>query len=125
MPAIIPELMVKDIQTSVDFYKDVLGFSVNELNPNPREPVFAELAFEDSILKLYQETEWKKEFPKFAKSTIGGTIQLRIMVKDIIKLFGKLKPYICQELHQTDYDTHEFSILDPDKYLLVFVQNRE
>jgi uncharacterized glyoxalase superfamily protein PhnB len=121
---ISPELMVKDINQSIAFYHDVLGFEITTKSPEDN-PVFAQLTFNAAEILLYQETAFRQEMPHL-NQPLGGTFALFIDVTNIKSWEKKLqaKTQIIANLHKTDYGTHEFTCLDPDGYTLLFSQTR-
>lgn len=116
---ITPELMVKEILASIAFYQS-LGFSVSAQFPENR-PTFAVVKNDTAQLMLYQEADYRDEFPHLT-NPIGGTVALFINVDDISDFYERLKTNVVKKLHQTDYGTHEFAVLDPDGYTLIFSQ---
>ena len=126
--ALVPELTVLDLDKSLIFYTDLLGFEVVFSRPETR---FAYLQFGDAQLMLDQYAEgrgWgetgRLELP------LGRGLNLQIEVE-------RLEP-ILKRLAKADYSlfvppeenwyrqdneihgNHEFLVQDPDGYLLRF-----
>ena len=115
---LIPELIVSDIQKSLDFYKK-LGF---KLEYERKEDKFAFFSLEGSQLMIEQ-----------GKVTGGKGICFQIQVKNVKKILEKtrqLKARIKQPLKDRWLRKNNsligmrcFQITDPDGYLLMFLQS--
>ena len=120
---ITTELMVDDIQKTIDFYKDILGFKITISVPE-ENPFFVVINNGPVDLMLYQRDQFSEEIPKFKDILIGGSIALYMNVENIESLFEVLKEKvkIIQELHETNYGTKEFSFEDCNGYVLMIAQ---
>ncbi len=119
---IINELLVDDINNSIKFYMDFLGFDICETVGNPIN--WAKLKNGDAELMLEDYQTAIKEFSEFPPKEISSnlikfkydtteevkTIYNQILKSDI-KLFHSLK--------ETDYGTTEFAILDCDNNIII------
>lgn len=116
-----PELMVDDVQESINFYTDILDFKVTISVPE-KKPFFVTLKNGGVELMLYHRNQFAKEIPKFKKLPIGGSIVMYIGVEDIKSFYDRVKNKvkIIQTLHQTDYGSTEFSCEDNSGYVLMF-----
>lgn len=118
---ITPELMVDDVQRTIDFYTETLGFLVENAVPSDN-PFFVILKNGECELMLYQRNEFSVEIPDFAKAVLGGSFALYIHTENVKELYDNIHDSvkIVQPLHQTDYGTWEFSCLDCNGYVLMF-----
>lgn len=121
MKKAVLELMVDDMERSIQWYTDVLGFKKNIATPEIN-PVFVSLSNENVDIMLYSRQEFSKEIPKFKEINLGGSFVLYISVENIQSLYNSIKEKakIIQELHKTDYGSEEFSLEDPNGYVLMF-----
>jgi len=121
LTGITTELMVDDMEKSIDFYKHTLGFKIILSEPKTN-PFFVILQNGKVKLMLYQRKQFAEEIPSFEKLPVGGSIALYIGVEDIASFFDKIKRKvkIIQPLHKTDYGSTEFSCEDCNGYLLMF-----
>jgi lactoylglutathione lyase len=129
--SLVPELLVSDLQQSLRFYRDTLGFRVEYERP---EDKFAFLSFQGSRLMLEQDSlddsPWRVgplEYPR------GRGLNLSIGCPDASDLARRLeqagfslrKP--VQECWYRDGDIfhgqRNFLVLDPDGYLLRFAEH--
>ena len=115
--------MVDNIEKSIDWYTKTLKFKKNITVPE-LNPVYASLSNGDVDIMLYNREEFSKEIPKFENIKLGGSFVLYITVEDIQTFYDsvKNKVSIIQKLHTTDYGSTEFSLEDPDGYVLMFNQ---
>jgi extradiol dioxygenase family protein len=123
--ALIPELSVKDIERSRNFYCNLLGFKVEY---ERKEDKFCFLSFNGSQVMIEeQNNNWNTgdlEYP------YGRGINFQIIADDVDALFLRLKQSgvrFYREISTKEYRTvdgntkqTEFLIQDPDGYLLRF-----
>jgi len=122
---LIPELIVNNVEKSINFYKDILKF---KLDYERKEDKFAFLSFQGSQLMIQEKNKtWetgKLEYP------FGRGINFQIETKNIdllIKLLEKNNYPFFQEIRENTYKVKEesfrckeFLVQDPDGYLLRF-----
>ncbi len=122
--SLVTELLVDDMQKMIDFYTKELNFSI--VNSSPETAAFfAIIANGPVTLMLYRRNEFVEEIPHFADLKTSGTIALFLEVEDIHSLYKQFDNYPCliQPLHHTNYGTIEFSIKDPEGYVIMFNQH--
>lgn len=122
MNSLIPELLVDDLVTTIEWYRSILGFKSITTVPDSTSPTFARLKKEKVELMFYHRSEFKREIPSFASARVGGSFVLYLEVEDIETTWDNVKDKaeVVQSLHQTDYGTQEFTILDCNGYHLMF-----
>ena len=107
-----PQLLVTDLERSLDFYRQHLGFKIDFLY----EDFYAGISNDGHSL------HFKSGQPKPAG---GDDLDLVFSVEEITSLFEafkKLPVIITQELREMPYGW-EFYIADPDGYILSFMEN--
>jgi uncharacterized glyoxalase superfamily protein PhnB len=130
-----PAFPVRQIEKSVEFYKDKFGFDCSH-----KEETFAILIRDDLELHLWAACnniwKWKSIFLFFkpissgAESFLAGTHSCRIEVKEIDELYEELKGKNVlhnekTKIEKTYYGTREFATLDLYGNLLTFYENLE
>ncbi len=124
---LVPELSAADLERSLWFYVNILGFQIDYQRP---ERKFAFLSYQGIQIMVEQLNRvWKTaplEYP------FGRGINMQMMVEDIGVLIASLKlhnyPLMVEaEDHWYRKDNEligqkEFLVLDPDGYVLRFSQ---
>jgi len=126
-------MMVENVNSTVDFYGDVLGFEfVMGVPENSQEIVTARqnnqtLGFAlmkcGNVEMMFQEKKiMAEEIPEFSGMQIGGSLTFYIDVEDVKGLYAKLKDKvtIIKDMHATFYGKQEFYIRDCNGYILTF-----
>lgn len=113
---IAPRLPVADLQRSIAFYQDALGFHLNAAWPDPK---FALLKRDEVTIGLFETLDGLRESP--------GLVELYIEVRDAEDLHAELRQYLPIEWGPEvySYGRREFAIRDPDSYLVVFTEPTE
>lgn len=123
MDSISPNIFVKDISQTIDFYKQ-LGFTVAATVPDETNPLWVMMNC-GKISFMFQTFEsLGNELPQVSRND-GGSLLLYIQVNEIRNLYNRInnKVKIIKGLEKTFYGATEFSILDPNGYLLTFAED--
>jgi uncharacterized glyoxalase superfamily protein PhnB len=117
-----PNLMVQDVNKSIDFYRDVLGFEVIATVPDSGKFDWAWMKHGTVELMVQTMPSLVQDLPEFKGKPIGATQTLYTKVEDVKKLFEQIKgrANVVLGLKTTFYGMEEFSIKDPDGYLITF-----
>lgn len=117
-----PNLMVANVNQSVAFYIENLGFELVQIFSDKSQPQWAIIKSGEIILMFHQAEKFKVEYPIFENMAIGGSFTLYIQGTDISVLYAQIhqKVNVVKKLIQTDYGTLEFAIQDLDGYVLAF-----
>jgi catechol 2,3-dioxygenase-like lactoylglutathione lyase family enzyme len=119
-----PNLIVSDVGRSVEFYRDVLGFTVAATVPEAAPYVFAIVQSGPVEIFLNAPEPAVAEYPAFKDRPIGGTLTLFIEVVDIARAHASLQGTvkIVMPLEHKWYGVTEFAFEDPDGYLITFAE---
>jgi catechol 2,3-dioxygenase-like lactoylglutathione lyase family enzyme len=119
-----PNLIVSDVERSIAFYRDVLGFVVETTVPDQSPYVFAIVHSGPVEIFLNARDAAVEEYPAFKGRPIGGTLTLFIEVTAIAALFEQLKnrATVVLPLEKKWYGTTEFVIADPDGWVITFAE---
>ena len=119
-----PNLLVANVERSLGFYVDMLGFERGMTVPDQSPFVFAsvtngavEIFFNDAAAAI-------KEYPAFAGKPIGATGTLYIEVEGVDALHDRLKTSvrIVMPILTQFYGVREFAFEDPDGYVITFAE---
>jgi lactoylglutathione lyase len=119
-----PNLIVSDVERSVAFYRDVLGFAVTATVPDEAPYVFASVQSGAVEIFLNAPEPAVAEYPALKDRPIGGTLTLFIEVVDITRVHASLKGSvkIVMPFEHKWYGVTEFAFEDPDGYLITFAE---
>jgi len=119
-----PNLIVADVERSMTFYRDVLGFVVERTVPDAAPYVFAIVQSGNVEVYLNASGPATEEYPAFKGRPLGGTLTLFIEVEDIRGSYCQLKDRVpvVMPLETKWYGVTEFAFLDPDGYVITFAQ---
>jgi lactoylglutathione lyase len=119
-----PNLLVANVERSLAFYVDTLGFARGMTVPDESPLVFAsvtsgavEIFFNDAATAI-------KEYPAFGGKPIGATGTMFIEVEGVDALHDRLKASvkIVMPIVTQFYGLREFAIEDPDGYVITFAE---
>ena len=122
-----PNLLVADVERSLAFYTNVLGFERGFTVPEQSPFVFGSVV-SGAIEIFFNERETAaKEYPTFAGKPLGisGTIFIELQGSGGIEpLHDRLKEAasIVMPLVKQWYGIKEFAIADPDGYVITFAE---
>jgi uncharacterized glyoxalase superfamily protein PhnB len=127
---VTPNLIVADIDRSLAFYRDVLGFSLVTTVPDVAPFVFAWMQRDGVSVFLNTVASVKDEHPELAARPIGGTatmfmtIEAETAAEGVDALFEavKSKARVIMPLKTQFYGMREFGIEDPDGYMIFAAQ---
>ena len=122
-----PNLMVENVNETVDFYRDVLGFELAMSIPEEGELNWAMMSCGGVELMFQSRASVAEEFPPFGELEIGGSLGFYIEVAGIDELYAGLaeRAEIVTEPHTTFYGMREFTIRDNNGYILTFAEQVE
>ena len=121
---IVPNLVVKDVERSAAFYRDVLGFEIGMKVPDAPPFVFASVKKDDVEIFLNEVNTVVQEYPLFKDKPLGGTLTLFTHMTGIAEYYEsvKAKTTILMPLEKKWYGVWEFAVADLDGYILTFAQ---
>ena len=125
--SLTPNLIVADVERSLAFYRDVLGFTVEQTVPDAPPLVFAIVRSGPVEVYLNAPGPAVEEYPAFKDRPIGGTLTLFVEVANIALAHATLqdKVRIVMPLEHKWYGSTEFAFEDPDGYLITFAERDE
>lgn len=119
-----PNLFVKDMNASQSFYTKTLGFQVLDQEPKDADPVWLMIAYNEITFMLQTQESLGDEIPSLKNEHTGGTLIFYITLTNIKDYFNKVSKdsKVVSDLKVTFYGATEFTIEDPDGYLLTFAE---
>jgi len=122
-----PNLLVDDVERSLRFYEDVLGFSRGFTVPEVRPFVFGSVVSGPVEIFFNEKHTAAKEYPAFGGKPLGitGTLYIELAGSGVVEpLHDRLKtavPVVMPLVTQW-YGVKEFAIADPDGYVITFAE---
>ena len=118
---VIPMLATEDMDVTIDFYRDALGFEQGDKFESGSVIWWCEMQRDDITLMFTQHethTDWPGAKEGFQQTSIN------FYVDDIEELYESLqqKGYEASDMRVTFYKMKEFDMKDPTGYTLLFGQ---
>jgi lactoylglutathione lyase len=119
-----PNLIVENVERSLAFYVDVLGFSRGLTVPDSSPLVFASVVSGGVEVFFNDKATAVKEYPSFAATPIGLTGTMYIETTGVDAWHERLKSTarIVMPLVTQFYGVREFAFADPDGYVITFAE---
>jgi lactoylglutathione lyase len=124
LKSLTPNLIVSNVERTVAFYRDTLGFEVNTTVPEQPPYVFALMKHGGVQIFLNAPEPAAAEYPAFKDRPIGGTLTLFIEVEGVRQVHASLagRVTIVMPLEKKWYGLTEFACVDPDGYVITFAE---
>jgi uncharacterized glyoxalase superfamily protein PhnB len=125
--SVTPNLLVRDIATSTDFYRDVLGFSIKQTVPDQAPFVFVWLERDGVPLFLNDPKAVEHDFPAATARPAGGTATLFFVITGVDAFHTQVRSRakVIMPLKTQFYGMREFAVEDPDGHILTFAERVE
>ena len=120
--SVTPNLLVRDIDRSTAFYRDVLGFTVKHTVPDAAPFVFVWLERDGVAVFLNDPQAAEHDLPGIGSRPFGGTATLYFVVTGVDALHERVAPHtkIIMPIKTQFYGMREFAIEDPDGHIITF-----
>jgi len=121
---ITPNLLVSNVERSLAFYCELLGFARGMTVPEQSPFVFASVTSGPVEIFLNDRSTTAKESPQMAGLQMGGGNTMFIEIEGIDALHDRLKNQVTIVLPIVTqwYGVREFAITDPDGYVITFAE---
>jgi uncharacterized glyoxalase superfamily protein PhnB len=125
MESLSPNLFVKDITETIEFYR-ALGFSLAMTVPETGDLVWAMMTCGSVSFMFQTFASLGNTLPDVSRAG-GGSLLLYIKLKNIRAFFDsvKNKVTVIQGLEKTFYGATEFSMKDNNGFLLTFAEGEQ
>jgi uncharacterized glyoxalase superfamily protein PhnB len=127
MNSLAPNLMVYNVDDTVEYYKSYFNFDLVASEPQKGDLQWAMIKNGDVTLMLQDIDRLRNDLPYFEDIEPGGGFTLFIQVDEVEKLYDKIKDDIevISDLNITFYGMNEFTIRDLNGYVLTFAERIE
>jgi lactoylglutathione lyase len=122
--SVTPNLLVRDIAHSTEFYRDVLGFAVKETVPDAAPFVFVWLERDGVSVFLNDPKAAEHDYPGATARPAGGTATMFFIVSGVDAFHARIasRARVVMPLKTQFYGMREFAIEDPDGHLITFAE---
>jgi len=126
---VVPLLAVDDVLAAVEYYEVKLEFAREFVFP-AEKPVFATVGREGARLMLEAATGYAAKYGMEAAGWPRGRgVDLNIaLTGDIDGFYGRVSAAgaeVVRPIFTTDYGMRQFTVRDPDGYLVTFIKHGE
>jgi catechol 2,3-dioxygenase-like lactoylglutathione lyase family enzyme len=122
--SVTPNLIVRDVATSIAFYRDILGFEVKETVPDQEPFAFVWLTRDGVPVFLNDIKAVEHEYAGADGLTRGGTVAMFFVISGVDAYHAMVAPKvnIVMPLKTQFYGMREFAISDPDGHIITFAE---
>ncbi|PYQ98925.1 MAG: hypothetical protein DMF95_04895 [Acidobacteria bacterium] len=119
-----PNLLVANVERSLAFYTDTLGFERGLTVPEQSPFVFASVTSGSIEIFFNDAATAVKEYPAFGGKPLGASGTMFIELEGVDVLHDRLQSSakIVMPLETKFYGMREFAIEDPDGYVVTFAE---
>ena len=124
---ITPNLMVNDVNETIKFYEDILGFTLLRSVPEVGQIDWAMMKKNAGVIMFQSKKSLSNDLHIMQGRKPGGGTTLYIKMKGIADFFENIseKVEIVADIEHTFYDTKEFTIIDINGYVITFAEDLE
>ena len=122
---ITPNLVVDDIDTTLDYYMNLIGFfELIHIDSENGKIDWALMACEDAEIMFQSRKSISPSIPEFNNEKIVEAAVIYIEMDHLKELYKRIKDKVTviKKLHTTPYGIQEFIIKDCNGFILVFAE---
>ncbi len=122
-----PNLVVRNVEASLKFYREVLGLEPAITVPEQSPYIFASVTNGNVEIFFNDQKTVAAEYPKLA-ATVGASLTLYMEVDSLQVIFDRVEKAgakITMPITQQFYDMKEFAFEDQDGYTITIAQKSE
>jgi uncharacterized glyoxalase superfamily protein PhnB len=119
-----PNLVVSNVDASLRFYEDVLGFDRSMTFPEQSPFRFASVTSGPVKIFLSDRSTVTKEDPRLSGLPLGGGNIMLIEVDGVDTVHARIASLVkvVMSLRTQSFGLREFAIQDPDGYVITFAE---
>jgi uncharacterized glyoxalase superfamily protein PhnB len=120
-----PNLVVRDVEASLNFYRNLLGFDLGFTVPEQAPYVFGSVTSGPVEIFFNDHKLVAEEYPALGAQPIGGSLTLYIEVEGIAELHQKLQQHgvtITMPMKDQFYGMREFAFEAPEGWIITFAE---
>ena len=120
-----PNLVVRDVAASMEFYRSVLGFQPAIKVPDEAPYVFGSVVNGSVEIFFNDQKAVAEDYPALGAKPIGGSLTLFIEVEGIEQMLSAVKASgakITMPLKEQFYGMREFAFEDPEGWIVTLAE---
>ena len=120
-----PNLVVNDVEASLNFYQTVLSFERGMTVPEQAPYVFASVTSGSVEIFFNDKKAVGEDYPPLAAGKIGGTLTLFLEVEgieDVLSRVEKSAARVVMPLKNQFYGMREFAFEDPEGWIVTIAE---
>lgn len=121
-----PNIGVKNVEETVQFYTRTLGFNLIMSVPSPNGGLQWAMVANGGAAMMFQEmTNLIEEYPQLADRPPLGAITFYVKMNGMQELYEKLQAteHIALKMHKTFYGADEFALFDNNGHILTITED--
>ncbi len=122
--SITPNIGVRNVNETVQFYTQKLGFELLMSNPEEGDLIWGMVGNGHVFLMFQEDQNLKEEYPDL-KNAGQGAITFYIKIKGMKELWEQVKgsEMVVKEMGTTFYGAEEFAIRDNNGYIMTIAES--
>ena len=123
-----PNLVVRDVAASIEFYRSTLGFQQAITVPEQAPFVFGSVTNGTVEIFFNDQKLVAEDYPPLGAKPIGGALTLFIEVQGIEEILAKVqasKAKIIMPLKTQFYGMREFAFEDPEGWIITIAERTQ
>lgn len=123
--ALTPNIGVKSVNETIDFYCNFLGFKKIMSVPEDGELIWAMVGCNQVNLMFQNQESLEEEYPELKSKGLQSVSTMYIKMRDKFSLYEKVKEtvYLAKNLNMTPYGIEEFAIRDNNGLILTVAED--
>ena len=120
-----PNLVVRNVEASLTFYRNVLGFQPGFTVPDAPPYVFGSVTSDGVEIFFNDQKAVAEDYPALGAKPIGGSLTLFIEVEEFEDLFQRVQQHgakITMPMKDQFYGMREFAFEDPEGWVVTFAE---
>lgn len=124
LKSITPNFISNNLDHSIAFYRDALGFTLINSVDIGSGTIWAHLTLDEVSIMLQERTSIETAIPSLKDFPIGACGIMFIIIDDLYSYYDQIKGKVnvIKSPEVSFYNHVEFTIADPDGYFLTFSQ---
>jgi uncharacterized glyoxalase superfamily protein PhnB len=120
-----PNLVVRNVEASMNFYKSVLGFTTSITVPDQPPYVFGAVTSGAVEIFFNDQRAVAEDYPALGAKPIGGSLTLFVEVEgieEVLAVVRKAGATITMPLKEQFYGMREFAFEDPEGWIVTIAE---